>query len=397
MHILHLGKYFPPFKGGLENYLRDLVLALAKGGVSSTVLVHRHQQSFKTQDSAVTLEGQAIRVVRVATWLKLFFTPISPCFPVHLRRLVAELRPDVLHLHLPNPSIFWALFIPGARRVPWVVHWHADVITEAQGWPMRIVYVVSRPFERAVLRRAKAIITTSAVYRDSSEPLRPWLAKCRVVPLGMDRARLPVESLQATELGGKVPRLQVLAVGRLTYYKGLRYLIEAAAEVPEMQVELVGDGDQAVELKHQSAALGLQGRVTFHGSVDDRELAEMMARCDCLCLPSIERTEAFGMVLLEAMSFGKATVVSDVEGSGMSYVVDHGVTGLKVPPMDVQALAAAFRQLAGNPALLREMGEAGKRRFERLFEISHTAIGVRETYQAVLGNQAGTGGWAART
>ena len=82
-----------------------------------------------------------------------------------------------------------------------------------------------------------------------------------------------------------------------------------------LQIALVGDGDQARELRSLARSLGLQNRVTFHGAAEDAKVAGLMARCDCLCLPSVERTEAFGMVLLEAMSFGKATVASDVPAS----------------------------------------------------------------------------------
>jgi rhamnosyl/mannosyltransferase len=395
LNILHVGKYFSPFRGGLENYLRDLMVALARRGTASTALVHRHDWSFCTRQDSVSLDGREFRVVRTGTWAKLLFTPLSPAFPWHLRRLIGAGKPDILHLHMPNPSVFWALLLPSARRVPWVVHWHADVISDTQGRLMKLAYAVYRPFERAVLRRARAIIVTSVPYRDSSQPLRPWLSKCRVVPLGLDVGRLPVQAQAEPAAKGSpenqtLPFLKVLAVGRLTYYKGFQYLIEALARLDNVQLELVGEGDRAGELRNQVASLGLQDRVHFHGTADDRELARQLARCDCLCLPSMERTEAFGMVLLEAMYFGKATVVSDVPGSGMGWIVEHGVTGLKVKPADPAALAEALGSLVADRELLREMGRAGREKFERMFEINHAIGGILDTYRVVLGDpQAG--------
>ena len=106
-----------------------------------------------------------------------------------------------------------------------------------------------------------------------------------------------------------------------------------------------------------------------------------MADCDCLCLPSIERTEAFGMVLLEAMYSGKATVISDVEGSGMGWVVDDGVTGIKVAPADADALAAALKRLAADREDLAEMGQRGKEKFDQQFEINHAVEGLIEIYR----------------
>ena len=116
-------------------------------------------------------------------------------------------------------------------------------------------------------------------------------------------------------------------------------------------------------------SLKLRDRVSFTGYLSEEELAQQMADCDCLCLPSIERTEAFGMVLLEAMYFGKATVIGDVKGSGMGWVVDDGVTGIKVEPANSKALAGALSRLATNREECNRMGHMGREKFDRQFEI----------------------------
>jgi len=178
--------------------------------------------------------------------------------------------------------------------------------------------------------------------------------------------------------------LQVLAVGRLTYYKGFRYLIEAAAQVTGVHISLVGEGDQAEELKSLVSSLDLQDRIKFEGHLSDDLLAQKMAECDCLCLPSIERTEAFGMVLLEAMYFGKATVISDVTGSGMGWIVDDGVTGIKVRPANPDALAEALKRLMTDREELDRLGRRGKEKFDQQFEINHAVEGLVEIYQHAL-------------
>jgi rhamnosyl/mannosyltransferase len=187
---------------------------------------------------------------------------------------------------------------------------------------------------------------------------------------------------------GQRPELHVLYVGRLTYYKGVRYLIEAAARVKDLRLDLVGDGDQAEELKALTATLGLEDRVTFHGSLPDHELASFMCECDCLCLPSIERTEAFGLVLLEAMFFGKAVVIADVSGSGMGWIVDNGVTGVKVKPRDAAALTDAFFQLEEQQTQLQAMGVRGKEKFEKMLEIQQAASGIWDIYQLMIPENA---------
>lgn len=360
--------------------MRDAMVALARRGITSIALVHRHSLSFKTIDETFAASGHRFRVIQTGTWARLLFTPISPMFPWHLRRVIKSTKPHILHLHLPNPSVFWALMLPSARRIPWVVHWHADIITSAQGWGMKLFYKLYQPFEYAVLKRASSIVATSLPYRDSSRPLKKWLAKCHVVPLGVDIERY-AKITGESEIIPSTSLLQVLAVGRLTYYKGFRYLIEAAAQVENIHINLVGRGEQEEQLKALAASLMLQDRVTFHGILSDMELARQMEKCDCLCLPSIERTEAFGMVLLEAMYFGKATIIGDVKGSGMGWVVDDGVTGLKVKPGDAEALAGAIRRLATNRAELKYLGQRGKEKFDQQFEINHAVAALVDIYQ----------------
>ena len=377
--------------------MRDAMVALARRGIDSVALVHRHTLSLRSRDEMFDASGYQFRVIRTGLWARILFTPISPAFPFYLRHIIKTTNPDILHLHLPNPAVFWALILPCARRLPWVVHWHSDVITSAQGWLMGLIYRIYRPFEDAVLKHAEAIIATSLPYRDSSQPLQKWLDKCHVVPLGVDTERYskhtpvgvaPSRRITKSDIRreGAAPAvapLQVLAIGRLTYYKGFRYLIEAAALAPDIEVNLIGVGEQEEQLKSLVASLKLQDRVTFHGALSDQAIAQQMADCDCLCLPSIERTEAFGMVLLEAMYFGKATVICDVKGSGMGRVVDDGITGVKVNLANADDLAAALNRLATNREELKQMGQRGKKKFDEQFEINHAIEGVVELYQLI--------------
>jgi len=371
--------------------MRDAMVALRERGIESAALVHRHSLSLKTQKESFEANGHRFQVTRAALWARLLFTPISPSFPWHLRKLIKSGKPDILHLHLPNPSVFWVLALPSARQIPWVVHWHADVITSAQDWKMKLFYKFYQPFERAVLKRAKTIVATSKPYLNSSQPLKQWHSKCQVVPLGVDIKRFNRKIPAGSAAFPHSPQLQVLAVGRQTYYKGFTYLIEAASKAPDIHINLVGDGDQTNKLKALTTSLKLQDRVTFHGILSDEELAQKMAECDCLCLPSIERTEAFGMVLLEAMYFGKATVISDVDGSGMGWVVDDGITGIKVKPADADALARALERLATNRQELLNMGQRGKEKFDRMFEISHAVEGLEKIYLDIAGEQMDPG------
>ncbi len=385
MKVLHVGKYFSPFKGGMENYLHDTMAALSRQGVACVALVHHHELRLKSSDEKFETDGSHFRVVRAGVMLRLLFTPISPLFPILLNKLLKDFQPDVLHLHMPNLSAIYALALSRAKNIPWVLHWHADVVASSP--LMKFVYFFYRPFERKLLQRAKAIVVTSATYRDSSEPLSDFLHKCQVVPLGLDSRRLKskMDLRSPAESANQRRYLNVLAVGRLTYYKGFEYLIRATAMVEAARVSIVGSGDKEKELKTLAARLGLENRVVFHGALSDQELIKHFSQCDCVCLPSIERTEAFGMVLLEAMYFAKATLVSDVPGSGMGWVVEDGVTGIKVAPANPESLAKALDYMAKNRDSVEKMGQCGKEKFARQFEIGHSVDSLIKTYDRLRG------------
>ena len=360
----------------MENYLRDLLDALGARGVKTAALVH-------DDGAAESAPGADRSVAKARVWFTVAFAAIAPAFPRLLGRLIASERPDLLHLHVPNLSAFWALLSPRARRLPWVVHWHADVPLSEHKWQLRLLYRFYRPFEQWLLRRARLVIVTSPPYLDSSPALAPWLEKCRVIPLGIR----PLQERHASgdsAAGNDTARLKMLAVGRLSYYKGFDLLLRAVAATPGVTLDLLGDGEERSRLAALVRALRAESRITLHGQVTDEERLSRLAACDCLCLPSIERSEAFGLVLLEAMAAGKACVATAVPGSGMAWVVEHEKTGLVVPPGDPEALAGALRFLAEDPEERRAMGAAGRTRFQAHFHIDRSADQVLAAYRELL-------------
>jgi len=267
------------------------------------------------------------------------------------------------------------------------VHWHSDVpeaMFASRAWlkPLASLY---RSLEEALLRRAARIIVTSPPYLESSQTLSAFSEKCVVIPLGIPPPAA-AEAFHETSATAEVlnASLKVLCVGRLSYYKGYNILLEAISQLPDVELQLVGDGELKSELQALAAALAVDSRVTFCGSLSDDELEAAWAWCDCLCLPSIERTEAFGVVLLEAMSRGKACFVSDVYGAGMGWVVEDGVTGLKVEPGSAKALSVSLQIAYADRAGLARMGHAGRAKFLNQLDIGISAHQVRNVYCDVI-------------
>jgi glycosyltransferase involved in cell wall biosynthesis len=376
LRVLHLGKFYPPHAGGVERHLYDLSECQAQSGLEVACLVHATPG--KAADAPRTDTGR-VRVERVPCHGQLLFAPVSPAWPWHFRRLMRDFRPDVLHVHVPNPSTFWLLLNGAARRTPTIVHWHADIPEDSGHRGLKLAYPPYRGFERALNARAARIVATSNAYLDASRALAPFRSKCEVIALGIADAAAP----------GRAPiwpagRLKVLAVGRMSYYKGFDVLLDAIAQEPSASLVLVGHGEQRASLEARVATLGLGERVMFAGNLDDAGLEAAYRACDLFCLPSLDRAEAFGMVLLEAMRAGKPVLASDIPGSGVGTVVVQGVTGKLVPPRDVASLREALGHFANAPDELDRMGRAGQGRWEGHYRIDAVTKRWIQLYRETL-------------
>ena len=370
----------------METYLADLLDASLDAGLDVAALVHQPRQS----PSTGRIRNNRFPLYTVASHGQFLYAPVSPGFPIALHRAVRRFRPDILHLHLPNPSAFAALTLPCARHIPWVVHWHADVDGTELGPFVRWAYRLYRPLEQAVLRRSARVIVTSSDYLAGSRALSPWRDRCRVVPLGVSAARLreidPAQRARARQTWLQPDGLCVLAAGRLTYYKGFEVLVQAIAKAePSVTLVIVGKGPNGRKLEDEVRERKLEHRVRLLGYKTDSELQELMAACDVLCLPSIDRSEAFGIVLLEAMRYGRPVIASDIPGSGVGWVVRQGGHGLLVPPMDAAALADALNRLVTEPALREQFSNMAAQGFARDFELRASVERLTRIYSEVKG------------
>lgn len=373
MHILHISKYAYPERGGIETFVRDLTREQSRQGHRVRILAHHAVAGRPTEESC----DQGVTITRCATLGVLAFSPISPAFPVQLRRLLKSCPPQIIHLHLPNPAVLFHHFFP--KDIPLVIHWHADV-QGAPGKRIKRLYPAYRFFEKSCLDRAAAVIATTPPYLESSETLQPWRTKCTVIPLGLDQDRYP-------ELPGieKASPPLIVSVGRFSYYKGYEFLVRAAILIPEAKFSIVGNGPEYTRIKNMVRDLGLSGQIELPGEIPDEELQALFQRATLLCLPSVDRGEAFGMTQLEAMRYGLPLVSTAIPGSGVGWVNQDGVTGRVVPPASAEALAEAMRELLKHPDRATVFGQAGRHRLVEHFTIARVAEALDRVYERVVG------------
>lgn len=374
LRVLHIGKYYYPFKGGIETFLQGVVENKQyQKYIESHVLVHHDICNVPTGSEIIN----GVKITKVRKQGTLLYAPICASFLKHLERLIAEFKPDVIHIHMPNLSAFACLFSKQARQVPWVVHWHSDVLGSASETFIKVAYQGYRIFERALLNRAAKVIATSPCYLECSSSLQMVKDKTLVVPLGIEIS----EVQKRNTYDGSNKQLSVLVVGRLTYYKGHQLLLKAINNVSNINIRIVGKGELYNKLCESVAELSLQDQVTFLGHVSDEQLNFEFSQADLLCLPSIEKTEAFGMVILEAAKYSKPSLVTSVKGSGMSWVVQNFETGFVVKENDVDSLKECLLYALNNKNELINLGMAARARLEKKFSLDAVSNELIKVYE----------------
>jgi len=274
MKIVMTTPYYPPHIGGIELHVKNLALELSK----------RH----KVEVVSSCGDAKRVRCLNI------------PYSPIPLERI--KIRADVVHHHIPSP--FFALM---TDFKPSVVTYHNDIVipdrVNGRRIPFRgIVERTSEKIVRKVLDRCDIIIATTLDYALTSNVLRDYLDKIRVVPNGI---RLK-DFIYTTDKED-----YILYVGRLVEYKGLDVLIRALSGSNETLV-VAGDGEDAEALKNLAKKMNV--KAVFLGRVGYNSLIRLLSKAKCLVLPSKNRLEAFGIVLLEAMASGTPVIASNIPG-----------------------------------------------------------------------------------
>lgn len=395
MRVCHLGKFYPPAPGGIESHVRTLAIAQARLGMDVTVLCINHLDrhgrdatwarygATRTQRSVDECGVKVIRVGRSMTVARVDFCPMLP-------RIVRQINsdpPDLFHLHTPNVTMLLTVAALTSAKVPLVITHHSDIVRQ------RMRRMALAPYERRVYKRAAAILVSAKAYGDSSEMLQRYGEKIQVLPMGLDLT--PFQQHDAA-VDREVQRLRSLlgaplwlCVGRLVYYKAFHVAIEALAQVPG-RLLIIGRGPLGNALRNLAAERGVAGRIIWWDIASDSELRAAYRLADALWFPSNARSEAYGLVQVEAMASGCPVINTAVPNSAVAWVSRHEESGLTVPMNNPRALAAAAQRILGEPGLRARLAEGGRRRAAEEFSQDLMADRSAAIYQRVLQRAAPT-------
>ena len=380
MKIVQVTKAYAPVVGGVETVVSTLAEGLSREhSVSVGVLVCRDVRSIRSSDSAMN----GIPVRAAGRWGTLLSVPVSPMLP----SMLAQSEGDILHLHEPFPLADLAIFTRPAimqRFKRLVISWHGDIARQAWAMPLY------RHLLNRILEKASRIMASSPQLVANSTVLFPFRDRCTVLPYGLDLswAGATVDrTSRVQEIRRTYGAPLVLSVGRLVYYKGLRYLVDAMRSVPGAHAVIIGSGPLEGSLREQISTAGLEQRVHVLPHQSEEELHAFYMACDVFVLPSIARSEAYGLVQIEAMACGKPVISTEIN-TGTTFVNLDGLTGLTVPPCDAAALSSALDRLLGDDELRASLGENARARAMKEFTVDHMVRRALDVYRSALAEEA---------
>ncbi|RAX58881.1 hypothetical protein CCZ01_01410 [Helicobacter monodelphidis] len=348
MKVLHFGKFYPPHYGGIEQVIKNYVEGLNAIGVQADVLCV-NDFSYSSVESfsyaGVKVDSRPLYTVyRMANLGLLASAPIAPMLIWKLKQIAH--RYDIIHIHHPDPFAALALFLV-QPKCKVVLHWHSDIVRQ------KYLLKLYHPLLLWLIRRANLILGATKNHIQKSDYTAFFGDKAVILPFIIPPLKVPLNPV-STKMNPH--QFNIFALGRLVHYKGFKYLIESALHLGvDYAIYIGGQGKLEFELSKQIQDLNLQKRVFLLGGLSEEEVFSYYQECDVFALPSILRTEMFGVVQVEAMSFKKPIVSTQILHSGVSEVNVHGQSGLIVPVCDSLALAKAFTQLKEDTKLYHRL------------------------------------------
>lgn len=350
MKIAIVSPVFPPYRGGIGTAAYTEARQLASRGHDVSVFVPRRRGEKNSE------QKEKFRLFRLRPFLRYGNAAFLP----QLRWRLSDF--DIVHLHYP--------FFGGAEVIykkiksKFIITYHHDVI--GGGWLGKIFHWHTKNLMPKILAKADKIIVSSLDYAKNSnvkEILEKNSEKFVEVPFGVNTEKFAPVELR-TDLVEKFNLFSgrtVLFVGgldRAHYFKGLEVLIKAKAGVANAKILVVGDGDLRLHYEKMLEELNLKDQVIFVGSIAAEELSDYYNIADVVVLPSLDQSEAFGIVLIEASACGKPIIASNLPG--VRSVVQYGVNGFTFPPGNAKELATKINYFLDNPEAAKDFGKHGR-------------------------------------
>jgi len=371
MKIIQTPVRFFPAVGGVEKYTHLLSRELVRNGQEVKV--------FCANDPVSTIkEKDGISIERLCYMGKVANTNITPML---FFKLLRE-KFDIIHTHMPTPwSADISMLVSLIRRKPLVITYHNDL--EKSGKTKFLAKLYNWTFLKLLLRKSKKIIATSSSYIDNSSYLKSYINRIAVVPNGVALEEFKIDK-KNKRVDHQIFFLSVLDA--FHKYKGLDYLLESMVDVvkkfPDAKLLIGGSGELIKEYEKMTKELKISKNVDFLGYVEEKTLKELYQQSTVFALPSIDKNEGFGIVLLEAMAYNTPVITTTIPG--ISGDIKKHRTGLIIPPKDSKQLSESIIWLFKNKGLAEEMGNSGRNLVEKKYNWKKISREIEKIYLQLL-------------
>ncbi|WP_290734091.1 MULTISPECIES: glycosyltransferase [unclassified Fibrobacter] len=400
MKVLVIGSVYPRFHEDAEvPWLRTSIAHLKKAGLGIQVLAPAYK-GLRTHEidgvkvnrfryapaswEILTHEEGAPSKMASKPWLQLLAIPYIISGFFKCIGICRKFRPDVIHAHWPFPHAYIALGAAKLFKIPLVLNFHGAelLLIRKKKWV--------KPLLKFAIGQAQAVFANSSFTAGKIKALRnvdvEWSPYGTTLESGSTSAgNGGTSAIVPHPVNGK---FKILFVGRHIERKGICYLIEAAKHLPrdQFEIRIVGVGDITDKLKAQAAEIADAAEIIFTGKLSPEELANEYRTANVFTLPAIVDskgdTEGLGVVLIEAMELGLPVVASNV--GGIPDVVVDGVSGILVPEKDPEALAGAYRRLAAEPELVKQLLAGAQKRIAECFSWDKIVERQIDSYKKII-------------
>lgn len=355
--IVHITRYAYPHIGGIEAVISQINDSLPNKNFEKEVLCCSNTEKSSYENG--------VKYNRCRFLFEFAANTISPEFIWKLSRV----NTDILHYHMPFIFAVIAHFIARPKYKKLYITYHSDII----GYDkiMKPFWFIYKKF----INRVDKIHVLSPNIIESSNIINPYKEKCVVIPQGINLEDKSNEE-KVNQIKEKYKGKKILfSLGRLVKYKGFMYGFEAMKKVNNAVYLIGGNGPLKEIFENYIKENNLENKVILLGRVEDKDLDNYYKDCDIYLFPSIMQSEAFGIVQLEAMKFGKPVINTNL-GTGVNYVSIHNETGLTVEPKNSEELANAINKLLNDDNLRETLGQNAQKRVKEIFDINK----VKEKY-----------------
>jgi len=347
MKIAQITCVFPPYKGGIGNVAYDFSEMLAETGNEITVFTPNRGQTLE--------EKHNFKIILLKPWLKMGLGAFLPQLSFKLPDF------DIVYLHYPffgAAEVVWLTKILFGKKFKLIINFLMDV--DSSSFLFKILSLPTRIIRNSLFKRADIITYASLDYlkhSDIANIYKKYPAKFKEIPYGVDTDKFSPAIKKDSQIKNI---LFVGALDKAHYFKGVNILLKAISrfQISDFRFQIVGDGDLKTSYEKLAEKLDIKDRVEFLGKISDEELPRIYQQADLLVLPSINKNEAFGLVLLEAMACGVPVIASDLPG--VRTVFEDGRQGLLCKPGDVSDLKNKIEEILADEEKRKIMGKEAR-------------------------------------